>query len=368
MELRLWRNFDFGLVVWALALCCFGIVMINSATTSAEQVALWKSPAARQVAFTAAGLIALVALAIVDYQVYRHLAYLLYAGDIALLVAVLVSGHQAHGSQRWFDLGFLKLEPSEISKLIIIIALARYLSDHEGELHRIRYILGSLVIVAIPMALIYRQPDLGTTVVFAAIWAGMLVMAGVPMLHLGIMAGLAAASAPLAWQAMHGYMKERFIIWLNPEVDRLGEGYNYIQSRISVGSGGLLGKGLTSGTQSQLNYLRVPYTDFIFSVIGEELGFVGGCLLLLLFVFLIFRLLRVPPLARDGFGRLVAAGTASMILFQLFINTGMTIGLVPVTGITLPFISYGGSSLLTLFGCLGLLESVLMHRKKLSFE
>lgn len=368
MSLRLWRNFDLVLVFWALALCCFSVVMIRSATNSAEQVALWKSPAARQAAFAAVGLLLALGLAAVHYRVYHALAYPLYVADVGLLLAVLLRGHNAYGSQRWFELGLVRVEPSEISKLVIVIALARFLAAHEGHMHRVRYILGSLALVAVPMALIYRQPDLGTTAVFAAIWVGMLLMAGMPLLHLGVMGALAAAAAPLAWRSMHGYMQQRFLTWLDPSRDPLGEGYNYIQSRISVGSGGLLGKGLAAGTQSQLNYLRVPYTDFIFSVIGEELGFVGGLGLLLLFTFLVFRLLRVVPLARDGFGRLLAAGAASLVVFQLFVNVGMTVGLLPVTGITLPFVSYGGSSLLTLFAFLGILESVLVHRKKLSFE
>jgi len=216
--------------------------------------------------------------------------------------------------------------------------------------------------------LVYVQPDFGTAMVLMAIWVGMAVVAGVRLAHLGVLGLGVGLAAPLVWQFMKDYQRTRLVIFLNPESDPSGEGYNMIQSRISVGSGGWLGQGFARGTQSQLDFLKVQHTDFIFAVLGEELGFVGAMALFLLFMILLFRVVRSASVQKEVFGRTFAAGVASMLLFQIFINVGMTIGLMPVTGIPLPFISYGSSNLLTTLVSFGLLQSLLTASYKTAWD
>jgi len=288
-----------------------------------------------------------------------------YVFGIALLVAVMVVGFSSGGSQRWIKLPFFDLQPSEPVKLLVIIAVARYLADHHDTMHQFRHVIVTMVQVAIPLALVARQPDLGTALTIGAIWLGMIVMAGVRWRHLLTLAVMAVAGLPLAWlKLLTDYQRERLIIFLNPNLDPLGAGYNIIQSRISVGSGGLLGRGLNSGTQSQLHFLRVQHTDYIFAVLGEELGFVGGFLVILLYAVLVLQILTIANRSRDHFGQLLACGIASMLVFQVFVNIGMNIGLMPVTGIPLPFISYGRSSLFTLLACVGVLESIAWRQRE----
>lgn len=406
-----WLRFDFILFLTVVALLLFGLTIIYSATASTAGVSAWllDVPLVRQALMAGIGLLLVFMLTLVDYDVLgfhpfavlspmtrkpaepaglglalhheqysnvereehrfsvRNTVLLLlealsnpfYLLGIALLVIVTLIGFGAGGSQRWIALPFFDLQPSEPVKLLVIIALARYLADHRDTLNHMRHLFVTIVQLAVPMVLVARQPDLGTALTLGAIWVGMVILAGVRWQHLLLLGVGAVAALPLAWtRLLTDYQRERLTIFLNPNLDPLGAGYNIIQSRISVGSGGLFGRGLNSGTQSQLHFLRVQHTDYIFAVLGEELGFVGGFIVIVLYAVLIMQILTIASRSRDDFGRLLAGGIGSMLLFQIFVNIGMNIGLMPVTGIPLPFISYGRSSLFTLLFCVGVLESI----------
>ncbi|HXI19172.1 MAG TPA: rod shape-determining protein RodA [Chloroflexota bacterium] len=366
MQRKSWAKFDLWLLFLALALACFGFLVIRSATLLADQQV--SRQLITQAAFAGVGLMALFAIAALDYRVLGTLAIPLYFGTIAILGAVLVAGKTIYGAQRWIAVGPVQFQPSELAKFAVIVCLARYLSGREEKGFGLKTLVGSLLIVLVPVALVYRQPDLGTSLVLMAIWFGMVFIAGAPLKWLGGLLAVPFVAFPLVWRVMHDYMRRRLTIFLAPERDPFGEGYNMIQARISVGSGGWWGRGLGNGTQTQLNFLKVQQSDFIFAVLAEELGFFGAAILLGLFGAVFFRCLLIGQRSRDSFGRLLAAGVTSMLLFQVFINIGMNIGLAPVTGIPLPFISAGGSSLLTVFISLGVLQSVLIHAQARRYD
>lgn len=374
MQARLWRHFDGILLLTTLLLLGYGVAMLFSATGGLVARSFPQDPLYRQLVYAAVGLALLIGATLIDYRSWRGAAWVLYGLSIAGLIAVLFVGFSANGAQRWIQLPGFQLQPSEFAKLFVIVALARFLAarldyDEEEEERRLslRDLLLSLVIVAVPAALVYRQPDLGTALIFLAAWFGMVVAAGARWQHLLLVVGAGLAVTPIFFFSTHSYIRERIEIFLNPRSDPYGAGYNVLQALISVGSGGVFGRGFNSGTQSQLDFLRVKYTDFIFSVIGEELGFLGALLLLALFLALVWRCLRVAERAGDPFGRLVAIGIATMFLFQVFANVGMNISLIPAVGVPLPFISAGGSSLLTVLLSIGLLESTVMRHKRLEF-
>jgi rod shape determining protein RodA len=289
----------------------------------------------------------------------------LYVVVLGMLGVILVIGQASGGAQRWLGAGMV--QPSELSKVLMIIVLAKFLVDREEEMEKFSTVLVSLGLVAVPMLLIYLQPDLGTALTLIAIWAAMMWMAGMRFRHLLLLAGVGLAALPLVWLNLEDYMRQRLLLFVNPTADP-DSYFNVHQALVSIGSGGWTGKGLTHGTQSQLHFLRVRHTDFIFAVTAEELGFLGAVAMIGLIVFLLWRVLRVAGRSRDTFGRLIAAGVAGLILFQSVINVGMNLGLMPVTGIPLPFVSYGGSSFLTLMLAMGLVESVAMRHKKLEFD
>lgn len=380
MQARVWRHYDFVLLATTLLLLTFGAAMLFSATGGLVAREFPGDPLFRQLSYAVVGLAASVAVAGVDYRVFRAFGWWFYALALGGLVAVLFVGSAANGAQRWIALPGFQLQPSEFAKLFVVIALAAFLAgrsdsdfeeedEDEDELPRLRFrdLLLSLLIAVIPAALVYRQPDLGTAVIFLAAWLGMVIAAGARWLHLGLLALAGLAISPVFFLSTSSYMRERIEIFLNPRSDPYGAGYNVIQALISVGSGGTFGRGFNSGTQAQLDFLRVKYTDFIFSVIGEELGFLGALLLLGLFTALLFRCFRVAELARDPFGRLLAVGIGTSILFQAFANIGMNISLIPAVGVPLPFISAGGSSLITLLLSIGILQSTVMRHKRLEF-
>lgn len=361
-----WRHFDYVLLVTALLLTSYGIVMVYSATLadSPRDAPFLSTFSGHQAVFALAGLVLLVFFTAIDARYIQAAGYPIYVVNLLLLLAVAAIGIRSHGAQRWIDVGFFRFQPSELAKLLIILTLAKFFADNHERIHQFRYVLFSMLLVAIPLALVYVQPDFGTATVLLAIWAGMAIMAGVRWLHIGLVGAGGLLAAPIAWQLMKDYQRTRLLIFLDPQSDPSGEGYNMIQSRISVGSGGWLGQGFAHGTQSQLDFLKVQHTDFIFAVLGEELGFLGALALFLLFIIVLFRIMRSASVQKDVFGRTFAAGVASMLLFQIFINVGMTIGLMPVTGIPLPFISYGSSNLLTTLIALGLLQSLLTRSQR----
>jgi rod shape determining protein RodA len=302
----------------------------------------------------------------VDYRVLAGSARVLYVANLLLLAAVLVVGRTSLGAQRWISLGPLgQFQPSEIAKLIIVITLAKHFADHPGPYRSVLDLTPFLGHVALPMILIFKQPDLGTALVYGAIFLGMLYAAGARRRDLASLAAAALALAPLLWHALKEYQRRRLLAFIHPSLDPLGSAYGIIQSKIAVGSGLMWGKGLFAGTQNVLRFVPEHHTDFIFSVVGEELGFVGGLILLALFALWIYRGLRIAAVARDRFGALAAVGLVSMMAFHVFVNIGMTVGIMPITGIPLPFISYGGSALMTMIWATALLLSIGMRHQKI---
>lgn len=346
----------------AVLLTVYGIAMISSATRGTQDLAdLWQ----RQAAYAAAGLALMLLVAAFDYRFYENLHRPLYVLIIILLIAVFAIGEITHGVQRW--IGASAIQPSELAKVVIIIGLAKLLADHNDEMDHLRYLLLSLGYVLLPMTLIYLQPNLGTSLTLGFIWLVMTIMAGARFIHLGLLSVAGVLASPVVWLTLQDYMRQRILLFVNPQSSP-DDYYNVQQALISIGSGGWLGKGFGNGTQSQLHFLRVRHTDFIFSVIGEELGLLGAVVLFALFSVLLWRILRVAAMAQDPFGRLICSGVATVIFLQAAANIGVNLGLLPVTGLPLPLISYGGSSLWTFLISLGLVESVAMRHKKLDFE
>ena len=364
------RPFDFVLLATALALTAFGLVLIysGSLTTSGTEVAnVLRGPVGRQLAFAIVGVSACLIVSRLDYRFLAQGSAGLYFGLIAALVFVLVVGESEFGSKRWIDIAGTRVQPSEIGKLIVILALAKYLSDNAEHVNELRVFLTSLAMAAVPALLVFAEPDLGSASIFLFVWLGMVIMAGADMRHVLSTIGMVVAIAPFALIIIvTDYQRDRISLFLDPASDALGRGFNILQAEISVGSGGWFGKGLTHGTQTQLDYLRTQTTDYVFSVLGEELGFIGAMVLFALFILLLFRGLRAAAISQDVFGRMIAVGIVIFILLQAFINIGVNIRLFPVTGIPLPFISQGGSSLVTVFIAIGLLESVIMRHRQVT--
>ncbi len=363
---RGWDRFDYVLVIAALALVGYGLALIYSGSISTGEGSFRSinSPVTKQIVFAIAGVAGMLIVSRIDYHYFIHYAWILYALSVLSLIAVLFIGTEAGGSTRWFDLGPIQVQPSEFAKLATIFALARFFSDHGGDAREVKALFISLAIVIPSVILVFVEPDLGTSVVFLGIWLGVVLVAGVSRRHLLILMATGIAILPFAWTfALADYQVERFDVLVNPEQDPLDAGYNVIQSQIAVGSGGMFGKGLTNGEQTNLGYLKVPTKDFIFSVLGEELGFVGAMGLFLLFIILLFRGIRAAEIAGDPAGQLIAVGIVLLILTQTFINVAVNVSLFPVTGIPLPFVSQGGSSLVSLFGSLGVLQSIVMRHR-----
>lgn len=367
MSAKFWRHFDPLLVTVSLLLTVYGIAMIYAALESPGADGAARSAALREGLYGLFGLALFFAACCVDYRVFRALFWPLCLGNGALLLAVLVLGRTSGGAQRWLNLGFLPFQPSELGKLLVILTLARVLADLDERITTLRAVLLSLLVAAAPAALVYPQPDLGTAVVYLAIWLGMVISAGLRLRHLFLLLGGVIAGAPFAVRFLHSYQLNRLTIFLNPQKDPTGAGYNIIQALIAIGSGGWMGQGWAQGAQSQLHYLRVQQSDFIFSAIAEQLGFLGCLLLFFLFGVLLTRILAAATVAQDLYGRLIASGVMWMILFQAFVNVGMNLQMMPVTGIPLPFISAGGSSLITCLLAVGIVQSVRMHQRKLQF-
>lgn len=359
----------------ALAIVAYGVALIHSATCQ-PGCERWFPPsswAVRQAATAILGVLALAAAATIDYRFYRGSAYYLYGVILLLLAVVLLfgRGHEDYGARRWIATGLFDLQPSEVAKIGMILAFARLFSDRgPGPLSWLR-IGASLALLLPTFILVYLQPDLGSALSFLAIWFGMVITAGARLSQVAALGLAGIVLAPLGWLALREYMRLRiftfFSTLFNPESDPFGEGYNILQAQISIGSGGMFGRGFLQGTQTQLDYLRVKHSDFIFSVLAEELGFVGALVLFVLLGVLLFRVISVVDKARDSFGRLVAVGIGCMLLFQVVVNLGANLTLLPVTGVPLPFLSYGRSALLTNLVALGILQGILIRRVRYRF-
>lgn len=364
MDRRIWRQFDWVLVGLAALLILYGVIMIFSANQNQEDLKdLWRTQLTR----AGIGLIILVIVAAVDYRYYASLYKLLYVVMLVFLATLFIAAELTAGTLRWLDFRLFPVQPSEIAKIVVIIITAKIIADRDGQMDKFRNLLFSMALILPPLVLIFLQPDLGTTIIIAVVWFVMALMGGVHLFHIGLMGLAALLASPFVWLTMVDYQRDRVLLFLNP--DQADPGYfNIQQALISIGSGGLLGKGFSIGTQNQLHFLRVRHTDFIFSVIGEELGMLGAFLLFALIVALIWRIMRAADLTADPFGRLICIGVAGLFFFQSFVNLGVNLGLLPVTGTPLPFVSFGGSSLIASLIALGLVQSVLMRRKSLDFE
>lgn len=346
-----------------LALAALGVAFIYSAGYRGEDL-----PAApfyrRQILWVVFGLACLFAAALTDYRTWNAQAAWLYAAGCALLVAVLFAGVRVYGAYRWLDLFGLRVQPSEFGKLAAILMLARYLSTPGRDPQRPACVWGAALIVGPVFLLIAAGPDLGSAAMLVPVTAAMLFVAGVPFRTLGRLALAALPVVPLAWMAMSAYQRERVLVFLDPSRDPLGSGWNKIQSAIAVGSGGLRGKGYLEGAQNVLGFLprTVAPTDFIYSVIAEEAGFLGAATVLGLYALLVLGGIRAARRARDKFGQILAAGLTTLLFAHAFVNIAMTIGLLPIAGLPLPLISYGGSFMVASMIALGLLQSVIIRR------
>lgn len=366
MQNGAWRRFDIPLLLITLALIIIGEVMIYSAYEASLPLGdrpLKENTVFRQGLFAAGGLVAYLIAAAMDYRALVSLWRWLYLVALAVLGITQSVGFISFGAQSWLDLRAFGVQPSELCKVLMILVLAHWLGREQRDLESSAPLFVSLLLILPPVGLIYMQPDFGTALILFAIWIGMVYLAGVRLRHLFVLACAGGVTAPVVWFQMKPYMRDRIVTFFLPGDDPSGASYNVTQALISIGSGGFWGKGLLHGTQSQLYFLRVRHTDFIFSVLAEELGFLGSFLLIALFAALVSRLLSIASQAPDRQGQLLASGVATMILVQALINMGMNANLLPVTGLPLPLVSYGGSSLVTTLLALGLVQSVAMRRK-----
>lgn len=349
---------DWLLVIAITAIALIGVAMLYSAAGGSASP--W---AGRHAVRYAAGLTLMLGIGVLGLRRLFALAYLGYGACFLLLVLVAIVGTGA-GATRWIDLGFMRLQPSELMKIAIVLALARLL-HHAGpdSADRLHVLIPSLVLIAAPAALVLKQPDLGTAALIVAGGVVVLFLAGVAWWKFALAIAAGAAAAPVAWSFLHDYQRARVMTFLEPERDPLGAGYHILQSMIALGSGGAFGKGWLQGTQSHLSFLPEKHTDFVFTMLGEELGLAGGIFVLLLFAVVIGRLYRIGIAAESRFGRLTALGVATTIFFYVFVNIAMVMGLAPVVGVPLPFVSYGGTAMLTLQIGLGLALAVAIDRR-----
>jgi rod shape determining protein RodA len=367
LDTRLFRNFDTTLLLITLAIIGFGCAMIYSASQGGRLAAGYVE---KQIVFGLVGIVAGTIVASIDHvQLARHSGKL-YTFCVALLLAVLFLGHESKGAQRWIAVGGFQFQPSELAKFVMIIALASLLVKRHEDIRSVKTFVFSFAYLALPLLLIFKQPDLGTSLVLIAVWITMLFVVGTDLRNIAVLFGVGIVLGVLAWTipgVMKDYQKERVLTFIYPERDPQGSGYHVKQARIAIGSGQFTGKGFLKGTQRGLNFIPEQHTDFIFTVVGEETGFVGAAGLVLLYAGLIWRGLNIMSATEDITGRAMAAGVVGMFGFHVAVNMGMTLGILPVTGVPLPMFSYGGTSLVTNLMCIGLLEGISMRRHRINF-
>jgi len=411
VDKRFVKNLDYTLLIAVFLIICFSLVIISSATLVSspmdfrQQQEIWNKDTLglssegtsepigisivkytklffstfvkKQIFFVILSLIILGFVLSVPYEDFRRHRKTIYILNILLLLVVLSPlGHSAKGATRWINLGPFLLQPSEFAKIFIIITFADFLTRREGHLNTLKDLIPCFIHIGVPMLLILKQPDLGTSLVFIAIMFGMLFVAGAnPKLVAGLFVGGWASAVGWVWAhfkfglwiPLKDYQLDRLLVFIDPWKQWHGAGYHVVQSQIAIGSGGLEGKGIYNGSQNQLNFLPEQHTDFIFSVVGEEMGFIGVTALLLLFFILLYRGIRIASQARDLYGTLLATGVVAMLTFHILINVGMVSGIMPVTGVPLPLFSYGGSSMMTNMIAIGILLNVYMRRQKILF-
>lgn len=354
---KLWQMHWLFILLLAAA-ASVGFAMLYSA--AGGNLEPWAS---RQIVRFAVGMGVLITVALIDIRLWLKYAYVLYLATVALLIAVEFMGEVGKGAQRWLDLGYVGLQPSELMKITLVLALARYFHGTSIEdVRRIPQLFVPLLLIALPAALVLRQPDLGTALMLIITGGVIFFAAGVQIWKFVVVGLAGVGAAPIAWQFLRDYQKQRVLTFLNPENDPLGSGYHIIQSKIAFGSGGIFGKGFLQGTQSHLNFLPEMQTDFIFTMLAEEFGMVGSLALLGLYVVILVYCVAISVRCRTQFGRLVGIGVTATFFLYIFINMAMVMGLVPVVGVPLPLISYGGTAMLTLLFGFGLLMGTWIHR------
>jgi len=361
-NLEFWRQFDFVLLAITALLVGTGILVIRSATLDAiDTDIIARVPV--QIQYAIIGFLLIFAIAALDYRILSGLSFWLYLTSIILLALVPFIGQEgAGGAQRWISFGIL-IQPSEISKILLILTLAHFFATRLDQMNRFRTVILSLIHIGIPAALIFIQPDLGTTIVIGVIWFALAWGAGLRIRHIALLVMIGILLLPLFFSLLEDYQINRLRIFLFQEIDPDAQ-YNIDQALISIGSGGISGKGYTEGTQNRGRFLRVRHTDFIFSVLAEEFGMVGSLTVIALIGMVLWRILKAAQYAPDAMGSLICYGVAAVIFFQTTVSIGMNLNLMPVTGLTLPFISSGGTSLLSTMAGIGLAESVVMRSKK----
>jgi len=360
---RLVKDFDKTLLALVFIICIGGLFILYSAT-QVKNLPFVESYIFRQISWIALAAVLLLVMINISYQKFIDISYALYAINVTLLALVLILGRERLGAQRWFAIGDFAFQPSEFTKISFILVLASIIGSKRVDLRYARALILPLISLAVPFVLVLLQPDLGTALLLIPIFFVMMYVGGARVKHLVILALSGLAAMPFFWHFLRDYQKQRLLVFLNPNVDPLGAGYTIIQSKIAVGSGGLIGKGWLAGTQNQLNFLPERHTDFIFSVIGEEWGLFGALVLILLFFLIVSRSLDIAGSTNDMYGKLVAVGIVTLLTLQVVINIAMTIGFMPVVGIPLPLVSYGGSSMLTSFIAIALLLNIGMRRSR----
>ncbi len=351
-------SLNWGLIFLLSLVAAIGIGMLYSAANGA-----WQPWAAKQTMRFGVAAAIMVMAALVDLRTWLRIAYWFYGGVMALLVAVEIKGAVGMGAQRWIDLGVIQIQPSEMMKIAAVLALARYFNGRTvEEVARPTRLLVPALLVLVPAALVLKQPDLGTALMLVLCGAAMFFLAGVRVWQFGLVLAAGCGAVPVAWRFLRDYQKNRIYTFLDPENDPLGAGYHSLQSKIAIGSGGWSGKGFLMGTQSHLNFLPERQTDFIFTMLAEEWGFIGGLVLLGLYLLIFAYGFAIAIRSKSHFGRLLALGITTNLFLYVFINTAMVMGLIPVVGVPLPLISYGGTAMLTVMFGFGLLMSVYIHR------
>lgn len=372
---KIFKSLDYILLITVILILMMSFFVLQSATTNAS-IKFNYNFVIKQIGWSLIGIIAFFAVLFIDYSKLSKYSVYIYGLNIFLLVAVLIFGKETKGAQAWIYMGPLRFQPAEIVKILLIMGLAKFLTPRVGRIKTFKDLIPIFIYVGIPLLLILKQPDLGTGLVYVAIMFGMLLVAGAPpLLLLGlVVGGISIISFAIyahytwdMWLPLKDYQLMRLMVFIDPMIDPRGWGWNVIQSQIAVGSGGLFGKGWGHGSQTKGDFLPEQWTDFIFSVLGEEFGFIGAAFLLLLFFILIYRGIKIALNAKDVYGSLISVGVISMFAFHILQNIGMAIGIMPITGIPLPFVSYGGSSLLANLIALGFLMNVHVHREKILF-
>jgi rod shape determining protein RodA len=357
MDLSLYRHTSWAITACACAIIALGLLFIYSGSYGMGKDA-GGTYVTRQAVWAVAGVIVAALLVSLDYRRLSVSAFMIYGVFIVLLVVLLFTSDPRRGARSWFSVGAFAVQPSEFAKIALILALAKYLSREDIPRRSVSYLGGALILAAVPIALILKEPDLGTAMVFTPVIFAMLVVAGARGAYLTGILMTGVLSLPLGWLFLKPYQRLRIKVFLDPQLDPLRSGYNAIQSLIAVGGGGISGQGWLNGTQTHLRFLPERHTDFIFCVLAEEAGFMGCAVLLALYAVILLNGLRIAEQARDEFGKLVAVGITVLLAAHVVINIGMTIGLLPITGLPLPLMSYGGSSLMSSCICLGILQSI----------